>query len=228
MSRYVWLSYPLAMDGPRPPAIPAPELTPLYTVARDGASVQILRVANHTGTHLDSPCHVVEGGVPITDFRPEELIFTRPLLVDLRLADATVVMPEDLKPHVPALQKADLALFRFGYGPVRRTDPQRFSTRCPGSGSSRPAGCARPVRACRALGIDVPSVAVIACLERTMTAHNELLAGDGRRFLIIEEMDLDHDLAGLVEVRINPWLVRGMDSGPCSIVGVMGEEELRT
>ncbi len=59
------------------------------------------------------------------------------------------------------------------------------------------------------MGMDVPSVAVIACLERTMAAHNELLAGAGRRFLIVEEMDLDHDLAGLVEVRIQPWLVRG-------------------
>ena len=38
MPRYVWLSYPLAIDGPRPPAIPAPELTDLYTVARDGAA----------------------------------------------------------------------------------------------------------------------------------------------------------------------------------------------
>ena len=58
-----------------------------------------------------------------------------------------------------------------------------------------------------------------------MPAHNELLAGDGRRFLIVEEMSLDHDLGRLVEVRINPWLVQGMDSGPCSIVGVLDCEE---
>ena len=45
------------------------------------------------------------------------------------------------------------------------------------------------------MGLDVPSVAVIACLESTMPAHNELLAGDGRRFLIIEEMNLDQDLS---------------------------------
>ena len=70
MPRYVWLSYPLAIDGPRPPAIPPPELTDLYTVAEDGASVQILRVANHTGTHVDSPCSRGRGGVPITDFSP--------------------------------------------------------------------------------------------------------------------------------------------------------------
>ena len=57
-----------------------------------------------------------------------------------------------------------------------------------------------------------------------MSAHNELLGGPGRRFLIVEEMDLDHDLAGLAEVRLQPWLVAGMDSGPCSIVGVMAVE----
>ena len=86
MHRYVWLSYPLTLDGPRPPAIPAPELTDLYTVAKDGAGVQILRVANHTGTHVDSPCHVVDGAVRITDYSPEELIFTQPAVIDLRLA----------------------------------------------------------------------------------------------------------------------------------------------
>lgn len=58
-----------------------------------------------------------------------------------------------------------------------------------------------------------------------MPAHNELLAGDGRRFLVIEEMNLDQDLKALIEVRVNPWLVQGMDSGPCSIVGVLAGEE---
>jgi kynurenine formamidase len=222
MTRYTWLSYPLAIDGPRPPAIPAPELTDLYTVARDGAGVQVLRVANHTGTHVDSPCHVVAGAVRITDFRPEEFIFTRPLLVDLHLPDAAVVMPADLQPHAERLQQADLALFRFGYGEVRQRDPQRFSKSCPGFGVESARWLRETCPQLRAMGLDVPSVAVIACLERTMAAHNELLSGDGRRFLIIEEMDLGHDLAGLVEVRVHPWLVCGMDSGPCSIVGVLG------
>ncbi len=225
MHRYVWLSYPLTLDGPRPPAIPAPELTALYTVAKDGAGVQILRVANHTGTHVDSPCHVVEGAVRITDYRPEEFVFTRPTVIDLRLPDATVVMSSDLEPFVARLRNADLALFRFGYGEIRRTDPKRFSMRCPGFGVESARWLRQTCPNLRALGLDVPSVAVIACLENTMPAHNELLAGEGRRFLIIEEMNLDQDLTELVEVRLNPWLVQGMDSGPCSIVGVLAEKE---
>ena len=146
-------------------------------------------------------------------------------MIDLRLPDATVVMPSDLEPFIERLQQADLALFRFGYGEVRRTDPQRFSTRCPGFGVESARWLRQTCPQLRAMGLDVPSVAVIAHLESTMSAHNELLAGDGRRFLIVEEMNLDQDLSGLVEVRINPWLVQGMDSGPCSIVGVLASEE---
>ena len=225
MTRYIWLSYPLTLDGPRPPAIPAPELTDLYTVAKDGAGVQILRVANHTGTHVDSPCHVVEGAVRITGLRPGRNDLhpsggDRPAV-----ADATVLMPSHLEPFVERLQKADMALFRFGYGEVRRTDPKRFSTRCPGFGVESARWLRQTCPELRAMGLDVPSVAVIACLESTMSAHNELLAGDGRRFLIIEEMNLDQDLSRLVEVRLNPWLVQGMDSGPCSIVGVLAAKE---
>jgi kynurenine formamidase len=222
MSRYVWLSFPLDVNGPRPPAIPAPELTPLYTVAADGASVQTLRVASHTGTHLDTPCHVVEGGVQIGEFAPEELIFGRPVVIDLCLGDAEVVRPEHLEPHLATLQKADFALFRFGYGAVRRADKARFSQRCPGFGLESAGWLRRECPELRAMGMDVPSLACIACLDETMKAHNILLEGEGRRFLVIEEMDLEKDLAGLREVRVSPWLVKDMDSGPCTVVGVIG------
>jgi hypothetical protein len=34
-------------------------------------------------------------------------------------------------------------------------------------------------------------------------------------------MNLEQDLTGLREVRLCPWLVEGMDSGPCSAIGVL-------
>lgn len=221
MPRLTWLSYPLDIHGPRPPAIPAPEISDLYTIAKDGAAVQILRLANHTGTHLDSPCHVIENAIPITAFAPEELVFTRPVVVDLPLKDAEIVSPKDLEPHKAGLSGADLALFRFGYGGVRSTEPSRFSNRCPGFGMESAAWLRAHCPGLRAMGMDVPSVATIAHLEQTMRCHNVLLEGAGRKFIIIEEMNLDQDLAGLREVRVSPWLVSGMDSGPCSIVGVL-------
>ena len=73
----------------------------------------------------------------------------------------------------------------------------------------------------RALGMDVPSIACIAQLERTMPAHHALLGGAGRPFLIIEDMRLDADLGALRAVFLAPWLVAEIDSAPCGVYGYM-------
>ena len=221
MAAYVYLSHPLGLSDPRPPAIPAPELVPLYTIDKDGAGVHILRLASHTGTHVDAPCHVVAGGVPIGAFAPEELIFTRPVVIDVHAEDDEVVQPARLVPHEQALRQGDLVLLRFGRGVVRRADPERFSLHSPGLGVEAARWLRQACPGLRALGMDIPSLSCIAHLEQTMSAHNALLGGAGCRFLVIEDMNLDHDLTGLREVRVSPWLVTGMDSAPCSIVGVL-------
>jgi len=73
----------------------------------------------------------------------------------------------------------------------------------------------------RAVGMDVPSFSCIRHLDETMRAHNVVLGGEGRRFLIVEDMDLDQDLSGLAEVWLAPLLVDGTDSGPCTVFGVV-------
>lgn len=221
--KLIWLSYPLGMNDPRPPAIPAPELTDLYTVDADDAAVQIIRVASHTGTHVDAPAHVVKNGLEITEYSPEEFVFTKPVIIDLHIPDAGIVQPIDLEPFRDALLYADIALFRFGYGGVRQNDPQRFSLKSPGFGVESAQWLRDNFPNLRAVGMDVPSLACIAHLDETMAAHNVLLEGTGCRFLVIEDMRLDDDLADLTEVLINPWLVTGMDSGPCSVVGRIGK-----
>lgn len=221
MAELIWLSYPLGLEDPRPPAIPAPKLTSLYTIAQDGASVQTLNIASHTGTHVDASLHVDEHGVAITDFAPDELVFTNPVVIDLRLEDAEVVLPAHLHPFKMSLHNAGIALFRFGVGSIRRDDPQRFSKKSPGFGMESASWLRDNYPNLKAVGMDVPSLACIDKLDETMAAHNELLYGDSNRFLVIEDMDLNKDLTGLREVRLNPWLVLGMDSAPCSVIGVI-------
>ena len=221
MPSYVWLSYPLDINGPRPPAIPGPELSTLYTIKDDDASVHILKTTSHIGTHVDTPCHVIEGAASIHDFSPAELIYTHPTVIDIEAADETVIMPEHLEPLAEKIGGADIALFRFGCGPVRAADREKYSKKCPGLGVEAARFIHDNFPKLRALGIDVPSLACIAYLDRTMACHNELLSGDGRKFLVIEEMNLDKDLSALREVRVNPWLVIGMDSAPCTVVGVI-------
>ncbi|HEX3000420.1 MAG TPA: cyclase family protein [Armatimonadota bacterium] len=218
--KLIFLGYPLQIDTPTPPAIPPIELLPLMSLAKeDAANVTIIRAASHTGTHVDAPSHVELYGITISDFRPDELIFHHPVVVDLNLKDCQTVEPAALEPFLAEMSQADLLLFRFGYGEVRHTDPGRYSSQCPGFGVESAQFLRDHLPALRAIGMDVPSLSCIADLDRTMAAHNVLLGGQGRRFLVIEDMKLDEDLSALEEVIVAPWWIRGLDGGPCMVIG---------
>lgn len=221
--RYVFLSYPLSPDGPNPPAIPPMELTPFMSLAKgDEANVTLIKVVTHTGTHVDAPCHVVAGGITITDFRADEFVFDHPLVFNLSHKDDEEVMPDALQPLLEVGKDADLILFRFGYGLVRKTEPRRYSAHCPGFGLESARFLRENFPGLRAIGMDVPSLACIAYLETTMRAHNVLLEGEGRRFLVFEDMFLDRDLSHLEQVIAAPWQIQGMDGGPAMILGRVG------
>jgi len=220
--KYIFLNYPLSSDGPNPPAIPKPEFTPFLSLAKgDDANVTAMKVVSHTGTHVDVPCHVLRDGITITDFKAEEFIFTHPVVMEMALKDDTIVMPEHLEPFVKKGQEADLLLFRFGCGPVRKSDPLRYSTKCPGFGVESAGFLLRNFPKMRCVGMDVPSLACIAYLSNTMAAHNVLLAGNGGRFLVVEDMNLDQDLSHLKSVIIAPWLIKDLDGGPATIFGLL-------
>jgi kynurenine formamidase len=56
-----------------------------------------------------------------------------------------------------------------------------------------------------------------------MAAHHELLGGEGRRFIVVEDMDLEHDLSDLTKVIVAPLLVEKIDGGPVTVLGVIGD-----
>ncbi len=217
---YVFLSYPLSRETPTPPAIPKMELSPFLSLEKgDEANVTLVKFATHTGTHVDAPRHVSPRGLALSDFLPGDLVFDRPVVIDLPLEDDVLVMPTHLQGVARGRSEADLVMFRFGYGNVRKSDPKRYSSHCPGFGVESAEILLQEFPRMRALGMDVPSLSCIRFLDRTMQAHNVLLEGDGRKFLVIEDMKLDHDLDGLASVIIAPLWISGADGGPATILG---------
>ena len=221
--KVIFLNFPLSADGPNPPAIPKPEFTPFMILAKgQDANVTTINVVSHTGTHVDAPSHVIEDGITITDFTADEFIFNHPVVFDLSLQDEQIVIPEHFFSLVEKGRYADLILFRFGYGKVRSTDPQRYSQKCPGFGIESANYLLKNFPTIRCVGMDVPSLACISALDKTMKAHNVLLAGNNGRFLVIEDMNLDQDLAGLKRVILAPWFIKGLDGGPATVFGEVG------
>lgn len=221
-SKILRLSYPLRLGDPLPPAIPPLQISSKYSLAAgDDANVFIITFANHSGTHVDAPQHVEAVGLPITAFEPHEFHFVHPVVVDLPLPEGAIVLPEQLASHAEQIRQADLLLLRFGYGMVRSEAPGRYRDQCPGFGVASATYLREQFPGLRAIGMDVPSFSCIRFLNDTMRAHNVVLTGEGRKFLIIEDLNLDQDLRGLSEVWVAPLLVEGTDSAPCTVYGVL-------
>lgn len=77
--RPVDLTQPIRHDTVRWPGEPAPSARLLATIEHDGAYAREITIGEHTGTHLDAPCHFVEWGESVDQIGVDRLV--RPLAV---------------------------------------------------------------------------------------------------------------------------------------------------
>ncbi|HEY0829161.1 MAG TPA: cyclase family protein [Bacilli bacterium] len=218
--KYLKLSYNLSASGPYPPAIPRLETEVLYSIEQDGANVYKASITSHSGTHVDAPYHVAPEGYKITDFSMADFVFDRPCCIFITIGDTGLFQPEHLEPYRTVIEKSDLLLIKTGYGQYRESDPVRYSLKNPGFSIKAAQYLRDTFPSLRALGLDVISLAAIEVLEEGMEAHRVLLGGAGRKFLIFEDLNLQDDLSDLQQVIALPLLMDGVDSGPCTVLGI--------
>ncbi len=74
----------------------------------------------------------------------------------------------------------------------------------------------------KAIGMDLPSAAGAQNVNPHGVEFHQSVLGlgrkDGQAILIIEDMKLDEDLTGIERVYALPLLLKGLDSGPCTIL----------
>jgi arylformamidase len=221
MAKYFELSHRLNSRTPLPPGVPAYEFRHHSSMKRgDVSNLFVLHFSNHTGTHIDAPWHFVDSGIPISAFRLDEFVFERPAYIDIPLGDGILIEVGHLAPLADLISQCDLLLLRTGFSRVRKSDPQRYALQSPGVSTGAANFLAKTFPNLRALGLDTVSLACMQHLEDGLEAHRILLRGEGRRFLIIEDMNLDYELSRLERVIALPLLIEGIDSAPCTVLGV--------
>ena len=89
--RVVDLTQPLSPQTVMWPGAPQPAMETILTVAHDGFYNRLVTVVEHSGTHFDAPCHMVEGTASVEQIPPEQLV--RPLVV-IDIADAIAGDPD--------------------------------------------------------------------------------------------------------------------------------------
>jgi len=223
---YIELSHRLSVDTPLPPGVPPMQVHHHYRIDRgDASNLFVLRLSNHSGTHIDAPWHFVASGLRICDFRLDEFIFEHPLCINVVIGDGQLLEPAHFLSHAARLGEADLLLVRTGYSRVRHESPERYTLQSPGMSVSGANYLADHFSQLRAIGLDTISLASMQHLAEGLEAHRILFRGDGRRFLIIEDMNLDFDLSQLQRVIALPLFIEGIDSSPCTVIGITGQDQ---
>ncbi|MGP5930855.1 cyclase family protein [Corynebacterium glyciniphilum] len=198
------LTHPIATDMPVYPGDPTVTVTEVATVVADGCSVRSLSLGTHTGTHVDAPAHVDQGGRTVDGILPGELTGTASVLHIPALRPGEIITPA----HLGAWRPARIVLIATGWDAHWGTDA--YST-YPVLGEE----------ACRLLtdagmhllGLDTASPDPPGA--DVLSVHDLLLGAD---HLIIENLRGLADLPSSVEFTALPLPVVGGDGSPVRAV----------
>jgi kynurenine formamidase len=217
----IQLSYPLSEQTPFYSSLPKPMLRQIYDLGEgDVCNSFYFTTSNHCGTHVDAPRHFSAAGRRIADYDLSELVFSRPAVLDVPLADNQLIEPQDLKPALAsAARETDLILLRSRFGEFRADEP-RYAGRSPGFGPEAAALLMERFPKLRALAVDFISISSPAHERAGADAHRVFLgctAYAARPVLLVEDALLPNVLPPLLRVFIIPWMFEGLDSAPCTM-----------
>lgn len=217
--QYRFLSYPINNKMPVYGQLNCDlNISPVKALKKgDSCNVFTFVMENHWGTHIDCPAHFFENGLKVVDYSPETWFFDCPFVIKLNLKENQLISPENIG-HIP--NGTDLLLIKSYFYNYRGT--KRYSNNNPGFIPETGIWLRKKYPNIKAIGFDFISLSPYQNREIGRKAHQSFLNPDGENspILIIEDMDLSPDLSGLKQVLAFPLRIEGIDSAPCTIIGV--------
>lgn len=219
--QYTTLSHLLEENSPVHMNLKKPEVIHNSQIPRgDGYNSFIITAENHSGTHIDAPGHFIDGGKTISQYRPDELVFNKPMILDVIKDPNETINLQDV--HEVNLSDVDCLFFRTGFEVYRDEHPEKYLTENPGISPETVSWIRENYPRIRCLGIDTVSMSSYQNPEPGRQAHvnafkeNEKL---GEPLLLIEDMKLgDIKTDELKWVMVVPWQIKGIDSAPCTVI----------
>lgn len=189
----------------------------------EGRSSNSFRIAmsNHAGTHIDAPNHFFDAGRKISDFDAGYWVFSRPVVIDVKLAAKEQLKAGDWMTNIRS--DNDIVLLRSGWSRFR--SETKYLTENPGIDPDTSLAIRKLFPGVRAVGIDWVSVSSFSDRAAGRRTHSILLdpGADGAPKCIIEDMDLGGDMSRLRQVIALPIMIKAIDSAPCTVLGVFDD-----
>jgi arylformamidase len=188
------------------PGDPAIEVTRVLSLEKgDPATLSAISMGAHTGTHVDAPCHFIEGGATL-DAIPFDA-FLGPARV-LAIEDPVAVTPEELSRH--RVRRGERLLFKTRNSERAWSGEEFHEDFVPISLAAAGFLAARGVRL---VGVDYLSVGGFA--KDGKETHVALLAAG---VWILEGLDLSRVAPGRVDLVCLPIRLAGADGAPARVL----------
>lgn len=94
------------------PGTEPPKIIQKNTIKKDGFAEKLLTMYTHTGTHIDAPAHMIEGGNSLSDF-PVEKFVGRGIVIPLE--SDNLINLNYLKKFETQIKEASFVLFYSGW-----------------------------------------------------------------------------------------------------------------
>jgi len=184
----------------------------------DSCNTYWIGLENHWGTHVDAPAHFFDDAFSVADYPAEYWIFKHPQVIEIPCSEGILVSIEHLEDKLDA--KTDLLLIKTGFQRFR--GEEKYSTGNPGVDSRVGPWLRARYKTIKAIGFDFVSISSYQNREEGRLAHKAFLDPNaaGSPILIIEDMHVGADLSKLEEVWVVPLMLQGIDSAPCTVMGV--------
>lgn len=217
--RYAYLSHVLKGEIPVYGGKASLNIKSIRSISSENyANVFSFEMENHWGTHVDCPAHFFKDGMKVSEYAPETWLFNHPFVLKMPLEQNKIINPEDIG-HIN--EGTDLLLIKSDFSRFRGTE--RYSNNNPGFTPETGMWLRGKYPTVRAIGFDFISLSPYENRNLGREAHRAFLDPNGVNapILVIEDMDLSGNLSGLKQVMVFPLRIEGVDSAPCTVIGVL-------
>ncbi len=115
LKKVIDLSHTLLPGMPVFPGDAFPDFRAVSSVEKNGHKETLVSMTTHTGTHLDTPAHVIHKGKTISDLETERFFGKGYMLDCSDIKAGKNIDAELLQKHVSSIRKADFVLFFTGW-----------------------------------------------------------------------------------------------------------------
>ncbi len=163
------------------PTAPLPVFEPVAILARDGLAAERVSCLTHTGTHLDAPFHLLEGGRTVDEIPAGRLLGTAALLDVRHDLDGNLIRTAVVEKHWPRRFEPEVVLLETGWSRLRAPTRQ-YLYEFPGLEPAAAEWLARkPLK-----GVGIDSLGIDPFSNAQFEAHKALL---GKDLWVVEALD---------------------------------------